>query len=553
MGAIAVTVAGCTVAHSESTDDPVAAVADLGVDAEAFRTFYIDYLLRTGVKDSATLRRTLLQQLVTDKLYLKSAFDNGIQATPAYETAAEQIRQKVLLDAYAEAVLYDTLTVDEAEVRAMFVRANTTLEARHLYAHTQAQAELLRDRLDAGETFEALAAEVFADPQLAATGGSVGTFEFDEMDPAFEEAAYQLAEGEISDPVKTAQGYSVIQLTSRFTKPLITETEFQNRRDNMTAYVRYRKQIAARQAHTAQLREALAIQVDDAGIEAMAGQISGQDLVTKGELSQPIVQFIRDGQPVTWTLADFREAAQFTDARQRAQIEDEASLRQFVDGLVVRAEMLRRAEASDLISKPAVQRHYTTALDDWVVREAKAEVRASVVVPEDSVAAYFERYREEYTLPVEVEVREVLVDTKAEAEQLRAKLSERTFADLAAAHSLRPGAASTGGSLGFVRKVQLGRLGDMVFGAAEGDVLGPVEIAGRYALLQVGPRRTARAATYEDVAPQIRSDLRAQLAERAVKAKAQQLRQQYPPVLYLDRLDSLQLVPHDDAATLAQQ
>ncbi|MEM6648517.1 MAG: peptidylprolyl isomerase, partial [Bacteroidota bacterium] len=210
---IAVAATGCTAAHSDPTDDPVATVAELPVDAEAFRTFYIDYLLRTGVKDSPTLRRTLLQQQVTDKLYLKSAFEQGIRSTSAYETAAEQLRQKVLLDAYAEAVLYDTLTVDEAEVRAMFVRANTTLEARHLYARTRAQAEALRQRLAAGESFEALAAEVFADPQLAASGGSVGSFGFDEMDPAFEEAAYQQAEGETAAPVKTAQGYSIIQRT----------------------------------------------------------------------------------------------------------------------------------------------------------------------------------------------------------------------------------------------------------------------------------------------------------------------------------------------------
>ncbi|GAB5518283.1 MAG: hypothetical protein RhofKO_05340 [Rhodothermales bacterium] len=544
---------GCAAAHSEGTDDPIASVAGLHVDAEAFRVLYIDYLLRTGLEDSPTLRRTLLQQQVADKLYLKSAYDEGIQSTPAYAEAAERLRQKALLDAYAESVLYDTLTVEEQEVRAMFVRANTTLEARHLYARTRAQAEALHSRLEQGESFETLAAEVFADPQLAASGGSVGTFGFDEMDPAFEEAAYQLAPGEISQPVKTAQGYSIIQLTDRFTKPLITETEYQNRRDNMTAYVRYRKQIAARQAHTAELRESLNIQVGDAGIAALVGQISGQDVVDEADMSTPVVQFTREGVGVTWTLADFREAARYTDAQQRAQIENETVLRQFVDGLVVRAEMLRRAEAASLLEQPEAARHYAKALEDWTVRRAKDEVRAATTVPDDSVRAYFERYRDEYTTPLEIQVSEILVDTKAEAEHIQTQLAHDSFSALAAEHSLRPGASETGGSLGFVRQAQLGRFGDQVFDAAEGEVLGPVEIAGRYALLQVGERRSAQPATFEEVAPQIRRELQAEAAEAAVKHGAAALRARYQPTLHLDRLDTLQLTPRSTRSTLAQQ
>ena len=93
-------------------------------------------------------------------------------------------------DRYAAGAIYDTVQVRERDVADLFVRVNTTLKARHLYARTREQADRLYARLQAGETFEDLAREGFADSVLAARGGSVGYFEFDEMDPAFEDAAF---------------------------------------------------------------------------------------------------------------------------------------------------------------------------------------------------------------------------------------------------------------------------------------------------------------------------------------------------------------------------
>lgn len=54
----------------------------------------------------------------------------------------------------------------------------------------------------AGESFEALAEEVFTNPYLANNGGDIGEFTVDEMDIAFENAAFALNVGDVSAPVK---------------------------------------------------------------------------------------------------------------------------------------------------------------------------------------------------------------------------------------------------------------------------------------------------------------------------------------------------------------
>ena len=69
---------------------------------------------------------------------------------------------------------------------------------------TRAQTDSLH-RLLEGESFQALAGEVFNDPELQASGGLLPPFTFDEMDPDFEDAAFTLLIGEISEPVRTPQ------------------------------------------------------------------------------------------------------------------------------------------------------------------------------------------------------------------------------------------------------------------------------------------------------------------------------------------------------------
>ncbi|MDX1592683.1 MAG: SurA N-terminal domain-containing protein [Gammaproteobacteria bacterium] len=76
-----------------------------------------------------------------------------------------------------------------------------------------ARAEALREKLVEGADFAELARAESEDPGSAAEGGDLGYFGRGMMDPAFESAAFALEVDEISEPIRSAFGYHLIQVT----------------------------------------------------------------------------------------------------------------------------------------------------------------------------------------------------------------------------------------------------------------------------------------------------------------------------------------------------
>ena len=87
------------------------------------------------------------------------------------------------------------------------------IHARHMLftgQDAEAQAIKARARVEAGESFAAVAKEVSADEATRSDGGDLGTFPRGRMMPAFDAAAFALEVGKPSGPVKTDRGVHLI-------------------------------------------------------------------------------------------------------------------------------------------------------------------------------------------------------------------------------------------------------------------------------------------------------------------------------------------------------
>ena len=101
--------------------------------------------------------------------------------------------------------VFDALTKDIGSEQEM-------VWARHILVKTEPEAKLILTKLSEGEDWTTLAAKFSTDTSNNTNGGDLGWFGKGQMVQEFEDAAYALKIGEISQPVKTEFGYHIIQV-----------------------------------------------------------------------------------------------------------------------------------------------------------------------------------------------------------------------------------------------------------------------------------------------------------------------------------------------------
>ena len=158
------------------------------------------------------------------------ATDDDVDLQFAEEAANYEVPEKrrlrfLLVD---QTAIFDSLTLTDDEVR-QYYDANLSqyqtpgqVRASHILLRVEdddeavaARAADLAAEARGGTDFAALAREHSQDEANADNGGDLGLFGRGRMVPEFENAAFALAEGEISDPVRSPFGYHVIQVTEK--------------------------------------------------------------------------------------------------------------------------------------------------------------------------------------------------------------------------------------------------------------------------------------------------------------------------------------------------
>ena len=103
-------------------------------------------------------------------------------------------------------------------IEATVPRTADMVWARHILVETEEEAKAALDRINNGEEWGDVAAEVSTD-STASKGGDLGWFTEGTMVQEFNDAAFSQEVGTISDPVKTDFGYHLIQVIAHEEHP----------------------------------------------------------------------------------------------------------------------------------------------------------------------------------------------------------------------------------------------------------------------------------------------------------------------------------------------
>jgi foldase protein PrsA len=187
----------------------------------------VDQAILNEVEPATEEMKALVDSNIENiKGYYKEDFDNSLIINGFKDEAT--FKQSLLLNeqrnAYIAKYIGSTIITEE-ELQTAYDNFSPEIEASHILisadGDTEAdlvvakeKARALIDRINAGEDFAELAKEFSADPGSGANGGALGSFGKGRMVAEFEEAAFALKVGEVTQaPIKTQFGYHIIKRT----------------------------------------------------------------------------------------------------------------------------------------------------------------------------------------------------------------------------------------------------------------------------------------------------------------------------------------------------
>jgi len=371
-----------------ANDNPVLiSINDETIDLENFKENYSIFLKHTLRKDNLKNRYMQANSLIDEKLITDYALSDSKNYENSINPKLGKIKKQLLLNGYYNTIIRKNIKPNDDLLRKIFVWSKTTIQARHLFAKTNSDIEKIKLRLESGELWEKIADETFQDKKLKANGGNLGMINIGEMDPAFEVAAFALKDGEISEPVKTSYGYSIIQVLGREYDPIITEDNFQHELAFLQNHALSLLSYPALDRHTKKLIRELNINFNDNTLKQLWDyiQIEQKERI----LAQPSQTLVTFGDKKQWSIQQCLSKIETLSIRQKNNISSEKRLRLTIKGLIIRMHLLQRATELGLSKTDNFKKEFNQVKSHFLIQAVLSDKLSNLKNVELSRQKYF--------------------------------------------------------------------------------------------------------------------------------------------------------------------
>jgi foldase protein PrsA len=545
--------------------DIVAKVGRKKITVEQFKEFLTTrFRGATGPEQSPLKQRLdLLEQQIDNELKLLDAYRQGFDKDEEAVQQGEQAAERVALEElYNKEILADH--INEEMLREFYDKQGEEVSARHIMIQVsdkndpmaveiaKAKIDEIAEQLQAGADFVELATEKSEDQTTAKDGGNLGYFQWGRMVDEFQEAAFALKVGEISEPVLTNYGWHIIMLEDR--RPVENRKPYEESKDELKMQVQRMIGEELRDAATEyieKLKQEQSIVVDTAVVDMVLDKLNDKtipdgealfDRFTDEEKQQKIAEY--DGGVVTLDSVGKMIASRPS----MREFPDRKSLTDVVDGILVPQMLKDEARREGIYDLPRVKKTAQEAREALMVRNVeKAMVDDKIDVTDEGLMAYFEDHQAQYMTDPERTVREIFIydnEDKANMVARKAKAGE-DFLALCKKYNEKKSTQATDGIFGPFSVKRHGDVGKETFKLQNiGDIAGPIKIGRNYSIIQLQEILPARQKTFGEAKNVVRSHMRRDMRKQLMEEWMNDIRSRNKVVVYEDVV--AHLYPEDD-------
>lgn len=466
--------------NGKQVDESVlASINDYQVTEDHFKSAFLRYYYKSGqsLEPNYSIKSDILNNEFNVYVLATYASELGLDNSSETLKMKGMIERKVLNEEYLERVILSNIQVSEAEIQEMFVKLNTQLSASHLYAPSKEKADSLYTLLEQGISFDELAAATFRNERLAENGGELGLFSVDEMDVAFERKAYQMKVGDISVPVRTAQGYSIIKLDDKITKPVMSEYELASQKQQIAYLAEKQEREMLSREHMYTFADHFDINEELKGIiwedinnNYSAFQSNDMEALNLSEFQdRELGRYDEDGFSIS--VEEFVTETKYTPASNLNRIKSKEQFEKFITGIAYRKYLLEKAMQERIDEIKEVNASIEQSVNVYLAEMAQNNIRESVHVTDSEIRKTYYNNPSKYVSPLKMDLSRIVVSSEEEAQNVLDQLNRgASFSSMVRKHSIRNEEKLYDGRLGYINVKRLGFLSPQISNLKEGEI-----------------------------------------------------------------------------------
>jgi peptidyl-prolyl cis-trans isomerase C len=210
----------------------------------------------------------------------------------------------------------------------------------------------------------------------------------------------------------------------------------------------------------------------------------------------------------TITEADLAFAAEDIGQQQLQQIPPE-QLRAVLLAQMIDLKLMAQAGHAKGLESDELFKLRLDYLTDRALRRAFTKQAISDTITDAEIKAEYDKQIAAIPTEDEVHARHILVTTEDDAKAIKAQLDAGAdFVALAKEKSIEPGAAQSGGDLGYFKQAAMVKpFADAAFGMKVGDISDPIQTQFGWHIIKVEDRRPAAKPALEELTPKIGQEL----------------------------------------------